>query len=54
MSFIIEFIPKKEDEKVKVVVVRAANGFPLAVCGNLSDATSFIESKINASTEVVK
>lgn len=47
MNFILEFIPKKENEKVLVVVVRSSNGFPLAVCDSLDDAKNIIETKVN-------
>lgn len=52
MNFILEIIPKKENEKEFVFVVRASNGFPLCVCDTLNDATLFIESKIGDSINI--
>lgn len=45
MNFIIEFLPK-HDSNLKVVVVRASNGFPLGVFDNLDDATKFVASEV--------
>ena len=47
MSFIIEFLPKKENKNEFVYVVRAQNGYPLAVCDTLDDATCVMHSKFD-------
>ena len=47
MSFIIEFLPKKENKNEFVYVVRAQNGSPLAVCDTLEDATGVMQSKFD-------
>ena len=39
MNFIIEFLPKQENKNEFVYVVRAQNGYPIAVCDTLVDAT---------------
>ena len=41
MSFIIEFLPKQENKNEFVYVVRAQNGYPIAVCDTL-DATGLL------------
>lgn len=46
MNFIIEFLPKKEKSTEFVFVVRAQNGYPIAVCDSLADATKLLESKL--------
>ena len=45
MNFIIEIIPKKENGNQFVYVVRAQNGFPLAVCESLEAAKDCIQEK---------
>lgn len=45
MNFIIEILPKKENSNEFVFVVRAHNGFPLAVCDSLEGAKIVIEEK---------
>lgn len=47
MNFIIEFIPKKDDVKTFAFVVRASNGFPVAVCDTLEDAKGIIEDNFH-------
>lgn len=49
MNFIIEVLPKKENEKILVWIVRAQNGFPIAVCDSLEDASQVIKDRVNAS-----
>ena len=58
MNFIVEILPKKENGNQFVYVVRAQNGFPLAVCESLDGAKDVIQEKheeflanISASTE---
>lgn len=45
MNFIIEILPKKENGNQFVYVVRANNGFPLAVCESLEGAKDVIQEK---------
>lgn len=45
MNFIIEILPKKENVNEFVYVVRAQNGFPLAVCDTLEGAKDVIQEK---------
>lgn len=45
MNFIIEFLPKQENKNEFVYVVRAQNGYPIAVCDTLVDATAQMQSK---------
>lgn len=47
MNFIVEILPKKENENVFVYVVRASNGFPISVCDSLDDAKTVIQDKFN-------
>lgn len=47
MNFIIEILPKKENGNEFVYVVRAQNGFPLAVCESLEGAKIVIEEKFD-------
>lgn len=47
MNFIIEILPKKENGNEFVYVVRAQNGFPLAVCESLEVAKIVIEEKFD-------
>ena len=47
MSFIIEFIPKKENVNELVVVVRAQNGYPLGVFDSMIEASNFISEKVS-------
>lgn len=47
MSFIIEFLPKKENINEFVYVVRAQNGYPLSVCDFLEDTIGVIQSKFD-------
>lgn len=46
MNFIIEVLPKKENSKVLVFVVRAHNGFPIAVCDSIDQAKDVISDEI--------
>ena len=43
MNFILEILPKKENGNQFVYVVRAQNGFPLAVCESLEAAKDCIQ-----------
>lgn len=45
MNFILEILPKKENGNQFVYVVRAHNGFPLAVCDSLEEAKDIIHEK---------
>lgn len=45
MNFILEILPKKENGNQFVYVVRAQNGFPLAVCESLEGAKDVIQAK---------
>lgn len=45
MNFIVEILPKKEKGNQFVYVVRAQNGFPLAVCETLEGAKDVILAK---------
>lgn len=45
MSFIIEFLPTKENSNKFVYVVRHQNGYPISVCDTLADATSVMQSQ---------
>ena len=45
MNFIIEILPKRENGNEFVYVVRAHNGFPLAVCESLEGAKDVINEK---------
>lgn len=47
MNFIVEILPKKENGNVFAWVVRAQNGFPIAVCDSLEGAKDIIEEKFN-------
>lgn len=47
MSFIIEFLPKQENKNEFVYVVRAQNGYPIAVCDTLTEATVLMQSKFD-------
>lgn len=47
MNFIIEILPKKEKGNEFVYVVRAQNGFPLAVCESLEGAKDVIQEKFD-------
>ena len=47
MSFIIEFLPKQENKNEYVYVVRAQNGYPIAVCDKLTEATALMQSKFD-------
>lgn len=51
MNFIIEVLPKKENEKILVWIVRAQNGFPIAVCDSLEDASQVIKVRVNEALE---
>lgn len=51
MNFILEFIPKKENEKELAIVVRAQNGFPLSVFDDLNSAKDFIADKVKTALE---
>ena len=45
MTFILEILPKLENSNEFVYVVRAQNGFPLAVCDSLEASRYFIHEK---------
>lgn len=45
MNFILEILPKKENGNQFVYVVRAQNGYPLAVCDSLEGAMIVIQEK---------
>lgn len=45
MNFILEVLPKKENGNEFVWIVRAQNGFPLAVCETLDGAKDIIQEK---------
>ena len=45
MNFIIEILPKRENGNEFVYVVRAHNGFPLAVCESLEGAKDVIQER---------
>lgn len=47
MNFILEILPKKENCNQFVYVVRAQNGFPLAVCESLEGAKDVIQEKFD-------
>lgn len=47
MNFIIELLPKKENLKEFVYVVRQANGFPISVCDSLCDACDVLQVQID-------
>lgn len=47
MNFILEILPKKENGNQFVYVVRAQNGFPLAVCDTLEGAKDCIQEKFD-------
>lgn len=47
MNFIVEFLPKQENKKEFVYVVRAQNGYPLAVCDTLDDTISVMQSQFD-------
>lgn len=47
MNFIIEFLPKRENVKELVVVVRNSQGYPLVVCDTLEEATAFVKEKVD-------
>lgn len=51
MTFIVEFIPKQAKKDSLSVVVRAQNGFPLAVFDDLDSAKEFIHSKVNEASQ---
>lgn len=51
MTFIVEFIPKQANKDCLSVVVRAQNGFPLAVFDDLDSAKEFIYSKVIEATQ---
>ena len=54
MSFIIEIIPKKENESIFVYIVRAQNGFPLAVVDSMLEASNFIAEQHQKALESLK
>ena len=54
MNFIIEILPKKENGNQFVWVVRAQNGFPLAVCDSLECAKDIIQKKFDESRNPLK
>ena len=47
MNFIVEILPKKENGNEFAWVVRAQNGFPIAVCDSLDGAKAVIEEKFD-------
>lgn len=47
MNFILEILPKKEKSNEFVYVVRAQNGYPLAVCDTLEGAKDVISAKFD-------
>ena len=47
MNFIVEILPKKENGNEFVWVVRAQNGFPIAVCDSLDGAKDIIQEKFD-------
>lgn len=54
MNFIIEILPKKENGNQFVWVVRAQNGFPLAVCDSLEGAKDIIQEKFDETRKALK
>lgn len=54
MNFIIEILPKKENGNQFVWVVRAQNGFPLAVCDSLDGAKDIIQEKFDESRKAIQ
>lgn len=54
MNFIVEILPKKENGNQFVYVVRAQNGFPLAVCESLDGAKTVIEKKFEEMRKSMK
>ena len=54
MNFIIEILPKKENGNQFVWVVRAQNGFPLAVCDSLEGAKDIIQQKFDDARKTMK
>lgn len=54
MNFIIEILPKKENGNQFVYVVRAQNGFPLAVCDSLNGAKDIIQEKFDDARKTMK
>ena len=54
MNFIIEILPKKENGNQFVWVVRAQNGFPLAVCDSLQGAADVIKEKFDDTRKAMK
>lgn len=54
MNFILEILPKKENGNQFVWVVRAQNGFPLAVCDSLDGTKDFIQEKFDESRKALK
>ena len=51
MNFIIEILPKRENGNEFVYVVRAHNGFPLAVCESLEGAKDVIQEKLDEANQ---
>ena len=47
MNFIVEILPKKENGNEFAWVVRAQNGFPIAVCDSLEGAKDIIQEKFD-------
>lgn len=54
MNFIIEILPKKENCNQFVWVVRAQNGFPLAVCDSPDGAMDIIKEKFDDARKTMK
>lgn len=54
MNFILEILPKKENGNQFVFVVRAQNGFPLAVCDSLEGAKDIIQEKFDVACKAMK
>ena len=54
MNFILEILPKKENGNLFVWVVRAQNGFPLAVCDSADGAMDVIKEKFDDARKAMK
>lgn len=54
MNFIVEILPKKENGNQFVYVVRAQNGFPIAVCDSLEGAKVVIQEKFEEMRQSMK
>lgn len=47
MNFLIEILPKKENENYFVFVVRDQSGWPIAVCDSLDDVNFVVKGKFD-------